>query len=655
MNNNFLHIISNSVRCLAMDAVQSANSGHPGLPLGLAELGALLFGEVLSHNPKDPKWLNRDRLILSAGHGSMWLYSLLHLSGYDLSIDDIKQFRQLHSRTPGHPEVRHTPGVEITTGPLGSGLASAVGMAIAETKIAARFNVQNFALINHYTYVVAGDGCLMEGLSSEACSLAGHLQLGKMIVFYDSNHITIEGNTDLAFTEDVAMRYQSYGWQVLHADAYDFDAMRHVIKQAQQDITHPSLIILKSIIGKGSPNKQGTHQVHGAPLGADEILAAKQAMSISDPHTPFFVNPTAYQAFADHQKELSSSYDAWQQQWQQWQNNIPDLACQWKLAFEPQSSLDYITMCQHAPAEIATRIASGMIINFLAHQNPCFIGGSADLAPSNNTYIENQGDYSANNRQGRNLHFGVREHAMGAIVNGINLYGGHRAFAATFLVFSDYMRPALRLAALMHIPSIFVFTHDSFFVGEDGPTHQPIEHIESLRLIPQMQVLRPSDAQETEWAWHFALSTLDKPSCICLSRQNLPCFPKSDNWRDDAAKGGYIAMSSKETPEIVLLATGSEVSLSMQVAQKLQAQGKHAHVIAVTERSILLQQNHAFLQKLMPKGSRVVAVEAGVGSGWYRLTPHVFSVEQFGLSGKAHAVADALHFNAEKLYQLCMQ
>ena len=523
MNKKAIASVANSVRALSMDMIQKAKSGHPGLPMGCAELGAVIFGEVLKHNPKDSKWIDRDRFVLSAGHGSALLYSLLHLCGYGVSLDDIKNFRQLGSNTPGHPEYGMTDGVETTTGPLGAGFTNAVGMAIAEAMLAEKFNTKQHKIIDHYTYVLSGDGCMMEGLTSEAASLAGNLGLGKLIVFYDDNGITIEGSTKLAFTEDVKARFASYNWQVLSGDAYDVDGIVKLVAQAKKDTKHPTLISLKSVIGKGSPNLAGTHKVHGAPLGEDEVKAAKKALGI--PEKDFYIFPEAKEYFKEKAKGWKKDYDSWTKTFEAWKKANPELVKEW-CAFMVNGTFEDIKLPKfNVGDKIATRSASGKTLVSLCAAFPNLVGGSADLAPSNNTVVPDNGDFSKENRKGRTLHFGIREHAMGGIANGLILHGGFRSYCATFMSFADYQRPTVRLAAIMKIPTIFILTHDSIYVGEDGPTHQPVEQLESLRVIPNTQVIRPGDAQETEIAWLMALGSQDKPTCMAFTRQNITVYP----------------------------------------------------------------------------------------------------------------------------------
>lgn len=649
MDRKALEKIALSVRSLSMDAVEAAKSGHPGLPLGAAEIGAVLFGEVLRLSPHDPAWINRDRFVLSAGHGSMWLYSLLHLAGFDLPLDEIKRFRQLGSKTPGHPEYGHTAGVETTTGPLGQGFANAVGMAIAQEMLAARFNTPEFPLIDHCVYALAGDGCLMEGVSAEAASLAGHLKLGRLIVFYDSNRITIEGETDLAFTEDVAARFRAYGWQVLEGDGYDMEGILALVERAKADLDHPSLIILHTTIGKGAPNKAGSHEVHGAPLGPDEVKAAKRALGIPE-DAQFYVAPEAYAYFEERRKLWREEYEKWQRMFSEWAKRYPEKKAEWDRFFGAPDLSKVKFPSFERGTKVATRKASGETLKALAAAIPNLVGGSADLAPSNNTALPAYGDFSAHDRTGRTIHYGVREHAMGAVANGIALYGGLRTFCATFLVFSDYMRPPIRLAALMGLPVIYVFTHDSIFVGEDGPTHQPVEHLASLRAIPNLLVLRPGDAEETVLAWRLAMESRSTPVVLALSRQGLPVYEKPTGWEEDARRGAYVVKESQGSPEVVVVATGSEVSLALKAAEEVEA--KRVRVVSMLSRELFLSQDETFKERILPRGVRTIIVEAGVSLGWEGFVDQredLITLERFGLSGPGDQVAEALGLSKDRV------
>ena len=643
-----------SVRSLTIDAIEKAAAGHPGMPMGCAELGAMLYGEFMNHYADDPTWINRDRFILSAGHGSMLLYSLLYLSGYQITLEDIKNFRHVGSRTPGHPEHWCVPGVETTTGPLGQGISNAVGFAMAETMLAARFNTPGHKVIDHYTYSIAGDGCMMEGISGEACSLAGHLGLGKLIVFYDSNHISIEGSTSLAFTEDVRKRFDAYHWHTAECDGYDVDALRAAVKEAKGESNRPSLIVVHTIIGKGAPTKAGTAKVHGEALGAEEASGAKKGLGIPE-GKEFWVDPRAGEFFGKRQGELKATRDGWTKLFEAWGKANPELKSEWDRFFaKPEELLADVTLPVFAVGEkVSTRAASGKALNAIAKSVPNLIGGSADLQPSNSTAMPGMGDYSKEDRKGRVLHFGVREHAMGAIVNGLALHGGIRPFGATFLVFTDYMRGALRLAALMKLPNIYVMTHDSIYLGEDGPTHEPIEHLASLRLIPNMDVYRPGDAEETAIAWMMAMRRNDGPTVLALTRQNLEVYAKDDpDWQTSITRGAYIVKEPEGKPDVVVVATGSEVETALKA--RALAMGKRVRVVSMLSRKLFLQQERSFREKILPPGVRTVVVEAGVTNGWEVIArpEDVFGINRFGESGKGSDVAAHLGFTAAALATL---
>ncbi len=652
MNLNALSAVANSVRSLSIDAVEKAKSGHPGLPMGCAELGALVYGELLSHWPKDPGWINRDRFVLSAGHGCMLLYSLLHLSGYDLSLDDIRGFRQLGSRTPGHPEWGVTPGVEATAGPLGQGLSNAVGMAIAERILAARFNTPSRTVIDHFTYVLASDGDMMEGVASEAASIAGHMKLAKLIMFYDSNQITIEGSTSLAFSEDVLKRYEGYGWRTLSGSMYDIPAISQMVDQAKKAGERPTIIRLQSIIGKGAPKKAGTAKAHGEPLGPEEAAAAKKAIGVPD-GCQFYVFPEAEEYFKARQPAWKSRYDEWKKTLEAWKKENPDKAKEWTRFFEDgKADLSAVTLPSFKVGDsLATRAASGQVLNALAQVVPNLIGGSADLAPSTSTNLKDMGDFGASNPLGRNFHFGIREHGMGGICNGIAYHGGLRPFCATFLVFSDYMRPSVRLAAIARLPVIYVFTHDSVFVGEDGPTHEPVEHLAALRAIPNLFVLRPGDAEETELAWRIAYERHDGPTVLALTRQGIAVYPKADPaWRTTIRKGAYIAKDCDGAPDVVIISTGSEVSVSIAAAAELT--DRKVRVVSMLSRELFLKQSADFRASLVPAGARKVTFEAGVSFGWkspFDDSTVCVSIDRFGESGPYQKIAEHLGITAAAL------
>ncbi len=640
-----------AIRLLTMDAVQKANSGHPGLPMGCAELGALIFGEILKHDPANPRWIDRDRFVLSAGHGSMLLYSLLHLSGYPLTLEDIKDFRQLGSKTPGHPEYGQTEGVETTTGPLGQGISNGVGMAMAERMLAVAFNTEQ-SVIDHYTYVLAGDGDLMEGVSSEACSLAGHLGLGKLIVFYDSNRITIEGSTDLAFSEDVMKRFQAYGWQTLEGDAYDPEGIKEKVERARAERSKPSLILLRSTIAKGAANKAGSHETHGAPLGEEEIRATKRALGVPE-DSQFHIPEKARSYFEAKVGDWNDRYKSWQSLFEAWSKKHPEKRKAWDRCFAAADIAELPFPAFEVGEKLATRKASGAVLNAIAAELPNLVGGSADLAPSNSTLLKGYADFAAATPEGRNLHFGVREHGMGAIANGLALHGGLRPYCATFLVFSDYMRPSIRLAALMGLPVIYVFTHDSVFVGEDGPTHEPVEHVAALRVIPNLLVLRPADAEETAEAWRLALQRDDGPTALILTRQSLVVFDKDDaSWREGFGKGAYVASESAggADPKLVLVATGSEVNLALAAKSELGKAGEAVRVVSMPCRELYLNSDGEYRDRLIPQSAARVVLEAGVSFGWTEvagLTGTVISIDRYGESAPAVKVAEHLGFTAE--------
>jgi len=629
----------NTIRMLAVDGVQKANSGHPGLPMGAASMAYVLWTRFLKHNPADPQWPNRDRFILSAGHGSMLLYALLYLTGYDLSLDDLKQFRQWGSRTPGHPEYGLTPGVETTTGPLGQGFTNGVGMAIAARHLEATFNTTEHAVIDHWIYAIVSDGDLMEGITSEAASLAGHLKLGNLIYLYDNNSISIEGDTGLAFTEDVGRRFEAYGWQVLRVeDGNDLDAIDAAIRFAQAEPTRPSLIMVTTQIGYGSPNKAGTAEVHGAPLGADEVAATKEALGW--PQEPAFYVPDDVLAFfREAQKRGAEAQAAWQQTLDAWAKANPDKATLWKQLVEGDLGDEWE---QHLPVfeegKAATRNASGKVMNAIAAYVPGMIGGAADLEPSTKTYLKDYESIKPGNYGGRNIHFGVREHAMGGIANGMAVYAKLIPYTATFLVFSDYMRPAIRLAALSEFPTVFVFTHDSIGLGEDGPTHQPIEHIMSLRLIPHLDVIRPADANETAGAWRAAIRNRERPTVLLFTRQNVPVLTGDARAIWDGVERGAYVLSEAEggDPTVILIGTGSEVHLALDAQKLLAEKGVRARVVSMPSWERFERQPQEYRDSVLPPEITArVAVEAGVTLGWEKwVGPQgaVVGVDRFGAS-----------------------
>lgn len=650
MDMNKIKAVAKTIRALSIDSTTHSRSGHPGLPLGCAEIGAVLYGEFMNINPGVPDWINRDRFILSAGHGSMLLYSLLYLSGFSYTLDDLKQFRHLGSVTPGHPEYSVTQGVETTTGPLGAGFSNGVGMAICEAHLRARFSSEEFPVIDHYTYVLAGDGCLMEGISSEAAALAGHLGLGRLIVIYDSNDITIEGAVSLSSSEDVGKRFEAYGWQVLTGDGHSPEGINNLLNKARLVSDKPSLIILNTTIGFGAGEKEGTSGIHGTPLSDEEAATAKERLGIPS-DSLWYVDDAAREFFKERQDIWAENYHKWQKTFELWSEKYPEKKEEWNSVFNSGDEDIYEARVPEYSVgdSVPTRKAGGALLSALSESLPYIIGGSADLTPSTNTRLKEGGDFSRDNPRGRNIHFGVREHAMGGIVNGMALYGGLRPFCSTFLVFSDYMRPAIRLAALMKAPSLFVFTHDSVFVGEDGPTHQPVEHLAALRAIPDLVVIRPGDAEETAFAWKFLLGYREGPGALILSRQALPVYKKSSRWQNSAEKGAYIVKECEGTPDIVLLATGSEVSLALKAARESD---KKVRVISVLSRELFLQSEKSFRKSLIPDNCRVITIEAGVTQGWEGFTSDrkdCLGLKTFGHSGPGSSVAEYMGLTLETL------
>jgi transketolase len=609
----------NSIRVLAIDAVQKANSGHPGLPMGAAAMAYALWTQHLRHNPHNPKWADRDRFILSAGHGSMLIYALLYLSGYDLSLDEIRNFRQWGSKTAGHPEYGHTPGVEVTTGPLGQGTAHAVGMALAEAHLAAYFNRPGHTIVDHYTYAIVSDGDLMEGISAEAASLAGTWGLGKLIYLYDSNAVTLDGKAEMTFTEDVAARYRAYGWHTLTVeDGNDVAAISAAISEAKAVTDKPTLITIRTIIGYGSPNKQGTSKAHGEALGVEEVRLVKEYFGW--PQEDFYVPGEALEHWREAVERGAAAQSAWEQAFAAYRAAYPELAAEFEQAQAGRlpEGWDADIPVYSSDKKIATRNASGEVLNAIAARVPLMIGGDADLAGSTKTLLKGQENTGPGKPTGRNLRFGVREHAMGAIVNGLSLHGGIiKPYSATFFTFSDYMRPAMRLGALMGINPIYVFTHDSIALGEDGPTHQPVEHLMSLRLMPNLCVLRPADANETAAAWHTAM-TLDKPSVLIFTRQNLPVL-EGDHVRQGVARGAYVLHDSEGTPDVILLASGSEVHIAVEAAGQLAGEGIRARVVSMPSWELFEQQDEAYRESVLPSAITArVSIEAGRTLGWER-------------------------------------
>ncbi|MDD5834527.1 MAG: transketolase [Treponema berlinense] len=652
MDTKGIAAVAKSIRSLSIDAIQKAKSGHPGLPLGCAELAAILYGEVLKHNPADSKWADRDRFVLSAGHGSMLLYSILHLSGYKVSLDDIKNFRQVGSVCPGHPEFGWTDGVENTSGPLGQGIALAVGMALAESIEAAKFNTAEHKIVDHYTYALCGEGCLEEGVSSEASSFAGHNKLGKLIVFYDQNKISIDGSTDITFTEDIGKRYEAYGWQVLKGDMYDVEGLLKLIEEAKKCSDKPSLIMLKSVIGKFAP-KQGTPVVHGEPLGEADVAETKKALGIN-PEEFFYVDPQALRYFEDKKAGFAKKEADWNKEFEAWAKENPELAKQWKASFDGTADGEAEDPVYEIGANVATRSASGDMINAMGLRYSCLVGGSADLKGSNKSGMKcDGGTYTPSNRAGRSIEYGIREFGMASEALGMCAHGGIRPFVATYLVFSDYMRPSIRLASIMKQPVIYDLTHDSIYVGEDGPTHQPIEQLSSLRAIPGVQVLRPGDAEETVAAWHIAMESKDHPVVLALTRQNVPVYEKEDkNWKETIKKGAYVVKNSGENPDVTVVATGSEVNMALDAAKKVS--GKTVRVVSILDKN-LFESDEKFMNEILGGAKRVIVAEAGCRCGWEGIATgrkDLFTIDRFGESGPGKNVAQALGFTADKLAEL---
>ncbi len=645
----------NAIRALAIDAIQKSGSGHPGLPLGAAPMGYALFARAMRHNPKNPMWSNRDRYVQSAGHGSMLQYALLHLSGYSLTMDDIKKHRQLHSKTPGHPEVHHTEGVEMTTGPLGQGLATAVGMAIAEAHLAAKFNRPGFEIVDHYTYVIASDGDLMEGITAEGSSLAGHLGLGKLIVLYDDNSISLDGPTKMSFTEDVLKRYEAYGWHTQRIEnnkSTDVDAVEAAISKAKVEKNRPSIISVRSTIGFGAP-KAGTQKVHGAALGAEDAAKTKVNLEIDWPE--FSVPKDVAADYAKISKAGAKAESDWNKLFAKYSKKYADLGAEFSRLLKGELPADY---AKDLPTfkvgeKLATRKASQIVLNALAKKIPELVGGSADLAESNYTDLEGNKMIEAGDYSGRIVRFGVREHAMAAAANGMSLHGGLRPFVATFLIFSDYLRPALRLGALMEQPVIYPFTHDSVALGGDGPTHQPISQLTSLRSIPNVTVIRPADANETAQAWVFALGHTSGPTAMALSRQNLPNL---DIPKGSVAKGGYILADSKGKPDVILIATGSEVSASLGAKTELDKAGIKTRVVSMPSTQLFDKQSAKYKESVLPNAVRNrVAVEAGATLGWYKyvgLDGAIIGLDRFGASGDGDELLKEFGFTAANIVKV---
>ncbi|EGQ8102787.1 transketolase [Vibrio parahaemolyticus] len=649
--------LANAIRALSMDGVQQANSGHPGAPMGMADIAEVLWRSHLNHNPSNPEWADRDRFVLSNGHGSMLIYSLLHLSGYELSIDDLKNFRQLHSKTPGHPEYGYAPGIETTTGPLGQGITNAVGMAMAEKALAAQFNKEGHDIVDHFTYVFMGDGCLMEGISHEACSLAGTLGLGKLIAFWDDNGISIDGHVEGWFSDDTPKRFEAYGWHVIPAvDGHDADAINAAIEAAKAD-PRPTLICTKTIIGFGSPNKSGSHDCHGAPLGAEEIAATRKELGWE--HGPFEIPQEVYAEWSA--KETGAAKEAaWNEKFAAYEAAYPELAAEFKRRVNGELPAEWeekasqiIADLQANPANIASRKASQNALEAFGQMLPEFMGGSADLAPSNLTMWSGSKSLEANDFSGNYIHYGVREFGMTAIMNGIALHGGFVPYGATFLMFMEYARNAMRMAALMKIQNIQVYTHDSIGLGEDGPTHQPVEQIASLRLTPNMNTWRPCDQVESAVAWKLAIERKDAPTALIFSRQNLAQQPRSAEQVADIAKGGYILKDSDGKPELILIATGSEVELAVKAAKQLTAEGKKVRVVSMPSTDAFDKQDATYREAVLPSDVTArIAIEAGIADFWYKYVGfdgRIIGMTTFGESAPADQLFEMFGFTVENV------
>ncbi|PMM87099.1 transketolase [Vibrio breoganii] len=651
-------LLANAIRALSMDGVQQANSGHPGAPMGMADIAEVLWRTHLNHNPTNPNWVDRDRFVLSNGHGSMLIYSLLHLSGYDLSIDDLKQFRQLHSKTPGHPEYGYAPGIETTTGPLGQGITNAVGMAIAEKTLAAQFNRDNFDIVDHHTYAFMGDGCLMEGISHEACSLAGTLGLGKLVAFWDDNGISIDGEVEGWFSDDTPKRFEAYGWQVIaDVDGHDPIAINTAIEQAKADSSRPTLICTKTIIGFGSPNKSGSHDCHGAPLGAEEILATRKQLGWN--YGPFEI-PSEIYAQWNAAEAGSAKEAAWNQKFADYEKAHPELASEFKRRTHgelpeqwQELSQKVIDDLQANPADIASRKASQNALEAFGKILPEFLGGSADLAPSNLTMWSGSRAISAEDATGNYMHYGVREFGMTAIMNGITLHGGFVPYGATFLMFMEYARNAMRMAALMKIQNIQVYTHDSIGLGEDGPTHQPVEQIASLRLTPNMSTWRPCDQVESAVAWKLAIERKDAPSALIFSRQNLTQQPRNQQQLADITRGGYILKDCSAKPELILIATGSEMELAVNAAAELTAQGKQVRVVSMPSTDTFDKQSAEYRESVLPSAvTKRIAIEAGIADYWYKYVGFdgaIVGMTTFGESAPAGELFKMFGFTVDNI------
>nr|WP_244987051.1 transketolase [Oceanobacillus caeni] len=647
----------NTIRTLSIDAIEKANSGHPGLPMGAAPMAYTLWTDFMNHNPKNSKWFNRDRFVLSAGHGSMLLYSLLHLSGYDVSMEDLKQFRQWGSKTPGHPEVHHTDGVEATTGPLGQGIAMSVGMAMAEAHLASKFNKQDIAIVDHYTYALISDGDLMEGISHEAASLAGHLRLGKLIALYDSNEISLDGDLHKSFSDNTEQRFKAYGWQVLRVeDGNDIKQIRNAIKEAQANKEQPTLIEVRTVIGYGSPNKSASAASHGAPLGVDEVKLTKEFYEWT--HDDFHVPEEVYADFNEKIVKNGSNKEAeWNELLSSYKEKYPELAKELEFVLNDKlpDGWEKSLPVYETGSSLASRASSGEVLNAISKSVPHFFGGSADLAGSNKTYMNDEKDFSRNNYSGRNIWFGVREHAMGAALNGMALHGGLKVYGGTFFVFSDYLRPSIRLASIMNTPVTYVFTHDSIAVGEDGPTHEPIEQLASLRAMPGLSVIRPADGNEVQAAWRLALESTDRPTALVLSRQNLPTLKGTKEAAyEGVKKGAYIVSKAEnETPDALLLATGSEVSLAVEAQKVLKGKDIDVSVVSMPSWDRFNEQDEAYKNEVIPpQVKNRVSIEMASPLGWHKYVGDngiVLAIDKFGASAPGEKVIEEYGFTVENV------
>ena len=648
----------NAIRVLAMDAVQKADSGHPGTPMALAPLAYVLWTQHLRYNPADPSWLNRDRFVLSAGHASMLLYSVLYLTGYELTLDDLKQFRQWESKTPGHPELGYTPGVETTTGPLGQGIGNSVGMAVAEAHMGAVFN-RDQKIIDHHVYFIASDGDMMEGVSHESASFAGHAKLGKLIGFYDDNHITIEGDTALTFSDDTGARFEAYGWHVQHvADVNDLATLNRAIEAAKAETSKPSLIVVRSHIGYGSPNKHDTAEAHGSALGVDEIVLTKKALGYPSLE-PFYVAPEALRYWREAANKRSKTEDEWKKIYDTYKTANPALEMELQRRLRgdlPDGWEELIPVFTAKDGNVASRAASGVVINAIGKKIPELMGGSADLASSTNTIIKGEPSFSAENYAGRNFHFGIREHGMGSIMNGMSLFGGIIPYGATFLIFSDYMRPPVRLASIMDRHVIYVYTHDSIGLGEDGPTHQPVEQLSALRAIPGFTLIRPADASETAEAWRAALKHKNGPVALVLTRQKLPFIDRSKYAAASGlARGAYVlADSSGGAPQVVMMSTGSEVSLILDAQKKLETEGIRTRAVSMPSHEIFAKQDQAYRDSVLPRGVKRIAIEAAHPMSWYRWVGDdgvIIGIDRFGASAPAPVIYTHLGITADRMVE----